>query len=88
MAKGHMKDEIDLKEKYGKNPDLLAAILKNADSITCPIRRVQLWADPEFCTEWNFIPEDNTDQMVRDSVQTHAVRCQFCSRLLVGRIAP
>ena len=66
IAKGHMKDEIDLKEKYGKNPDLLAAILKNAYSITCPIRRVQHWADPDLCTEWSFIPEYNTDQMVRD----------------------
>ena len=47
MAKGHMKDEIDLKEKYGKKPDQLAAIMENAMSFTCPIRRVQLWADPD-----------------------------------------
>ena len=46
-AKGHMKDEIDLREKYGKKPEQLANILKNAYSITCPIRRVQLWADPD-----------------------------------------
>ena len=75
IAKGHMKDEADLTEKYGKKPDQLAAIMQNAMSSTCPIRRVQLWADPDFCTEWNFIQEDNTDQVARDSVQTHAVRC-------------
>ena len=87
MAKGHMKDEIDLKEKYGKKPEQLAAIMENAMSFTCPIRRVQLWADPDFCTEWNFIQEDNTDQVARDSVHTRAVRCHE-TMLLVGRIAP
>ena len=30
----------------------------------CPIRRVQLWADPDFCTEWNFSQEDITDQVL------------------------
>ena len=59
-----MKDEIDLKEKYGKKPDQLAAIMENAMSFTCPIRRVQLWADPDFCTEWNFSVEDITDQVL------------------------
>ena len=52
MSKGHMKDEADLKEKYGKKPEQLAAILQNAYSFICPIRRVQLWADPDFITEW------------------------------------
>ena len=64
MAKGHMKDEIDLREKYGKKPDQLAAIKQNAYSFICPIRRVQLYADPDFCTEWNFIQEDNTEQLL------------------------
>ena len=59
--------------------------MQNAMSFTCPIRRVQLWADPDFCTEWNFIQEDNTDQVARDSVQTHAVRCHE-TMSLVGRI--
>ena len=66
MAKGHMIDEIDLTEKYGKKPEQLAAIKQNAYSFICPIRRVQLYADPDFCTGWGFIPEYNTDQMVRD----------------------
>ena len=23
-----------------------------------------MWADPDFCTEWNFMQEDNTDQVL------------------------
>ena len=38
IAKGHMKDEADLTEKYGKKPEQLAAIFANANSFTCPIR--------------------------------------------------
>ena len=38
--------------------------MQNAMSFTCPIRRVQLWADPDFCTEWNFSQEDITDQVL------------------------
>ena len=62
MAKGHMIDEIDLREKYGKKPDQLEAIMQNAMSFTCPIRRVQLWADPDFSTEWGFSQEDISEQ--------------------------
>ena len=62
IAKCHMKDEVDLTEKYGKKPDQLAAIMQNAMSFTCPIRRVQLWADPDFSTEWGFSQEDISEQ--------------------------
>ena len=62
MAKGHMKDEIDLREKYGNKPEQLEAIMQNAMSFTCPIRRVQLWADPDFSTEWGFSQEDISEQ--------------------------
>ena len=59
--------------------------MQNAMSFTCPIRTVQLWADQDLCTEWNFTQEDNTDQVARDSLQTHAVRCRE-TMLLGGRI--
>ena len=42
----------------------MAAINQNAYSFICPIRRVQLWADPDFCTEWNFAQIDNTEQLL------------------------
>ena len=46
MQNGHMKDEADLREKYSKKPEQLAAIFKNAYSFTCPIRGCKRWADP------------------------------------------
>ena len=32
VARGHMKDEHDLKVKYGKKPEQLKAILENSNS--------------------------------------------------------
>ena len=61
MAKGHMIDEFDLRVKYEDKPDQLAAIMQNAYSFECPIRRCLLYADPEFCTVWSF-RADITDQ--------------------------
>ena len=34
IAKGHMKDEVDLTAKYRLKPEQLAAIFKNAYSFT------------------------------------------------------
>ena len=65
LAKGHMKDEADLTEKYSKKPEQLAAIFKNAHSFTCPVRCCKLWADPDFCTEWNFTMTENTEQLIK-----------------------
>ena len=64
MAKGHMKDEADITEKYSKKPEQLAAIFKNAYSFTCPIRQCKFWADPDFVTEWNFTMTENTEQLL------------------------
>ena len=61
MGKGHMIAESDLREKYGNKPDQLASILQNAFAFECPIRGCKLYADPEFCTMWNAIQEDNPD---------------------------
>ena len=36
--------------------------MQNAMSFMCPIRRVQLYADPDFSTEWGFSQEDNSEQ--------------------------
>ena len=49
-ANGHLKDKVDLEDKYKNKPDQLENIFKNAYSILCPIRQVTLWADPEFST--------------------------------------
>ena len=62
IASGHMKDEADLREKYGHKPDQLAAIFANADSFTCPIRGCKMWADPDFITEWNFQQSEEKDE--------------------------
>ena len=62
IASGHMKDEADLREKYGHKPDQLAAIFANADSFTCPIRGCKMWADPDFVTEWNFQQSEEKDE--------------------------
>ena len=62
LASGHMKDEADLREKYGHKPDQLAAIFANAYSFTCPIRGCKMWADPDFHTEWNFQQSEEKDE--------------------------
>ena len=64
IAKGYMKDEVDLTEKYGNKPEQLAAIKQSAYTSICPIRGVHLWADPEFYTELNFNKIDNTEQLL------------------------
>ena len=75
ISKGHMKDEADLKEKYGHKPDQLAAIFANADSFTCPIRACKMWADPDIHTEWNFTQfeeSDETQTLATDDVERAA----------------
>jgi hypothetical protein len=42
------KDEIDLKEDYKNKPEQLKNILKNAPTMECPIRKVKLYADPDY----------------------------------------
>ena len=48
MGNGRFLDTEDLEEKYKSKPEQLAAIYKNARTILCPVREVQLWEDPEF----------------------------------------
>ena len=62
IANGHMKDEVDLTEKYGNKPEQLAAIFANANSFTCQIRNCKLWADPDFVTEWDFEQSKEKDE--------------------------
>ena len=64
MAKGNMRDEADLKEKYSKNPDKLAAIFKHGYSFYCPIRNCMLWADPDDVGDWNFTMTENKEQIL------------------------
>ena len=45
---GHFLDEDDLKTKYEKKPQQLKAILENARSMFCPIRKVKLYEDPDY----------------------------------------
>ena len=41
-------DEIDLKTKYEKKPEVLDNILKNGRRFFCPIKKVTLYADPKY----------------------------------------
>ena len=50
-AKGHMKDMVDLAEKYKNKPDQLEAIKKTTYKFHCTIRNVMLYADPEYTQE-------------------------------------
>lgn len=45
---GKYLDEEDMTDKYQKKPKQLEAIWVNAHTMTCPVRKVKLWADPEF----------------------------------------
>lgn len=45
---GKFFDEEDLKDKYAKKPKQLAAILKNARKVECPVREVTLFEDMEY----------------------------------------
>ena len=42
------KDEIDLTKKYSDKPDQLANLLKNAPTIQCSIKKIKMYADPEY----------------------------------------
>lgn len=50
-ADGEFLDEHDLQEKYKNKPDVLENILKNARQYYCPIKRVQLYADPKYTSK-------------------------------------
>ena len=47
-ALGSFKDEIDLTEKYKNKPEQLKNIMEHAAKYFCPVRRVTLFADPEY----------------------------------------
>ena len=64
VAKGHMKDEHDLKVKYGRKPEQLNAILAKSYNFTCPVRNCKLWADPDFITEWNLSHLEDTQETI------------------------
>ena len=72
VAKGHMKDEHDLKVKYGKKPEQLKAILAKSHSFECPVRNCKLYADPDFITEWNMSQLEDTQETI--TFQTDDVR--------------
>ena len=46
--KGNFLDEEDMKTKYQHKPAQLESIWLNSRTMTCPIRKVKLWMDPEF----------------------------------------
>jgi len=45
---GNFLDKEDMNLKHKDKPDQLASIYKNARTITCPTRGVQLWEDPQW----------------------------------------
>ena len=57
-AKGHYKDEVDLKEKYKDKPEQLASILQNAPQMECKIRSVTLYKDPDYTDTHEKTEED------------------------------
>ena len=38
-------------DKYKDKPDQLASIFKNAETMTCSVRNVKLWQDPQYVLE-------------------------------------
>lgn len=48
IASGHFIDKADLEKKFADKPDQLAAVLRNANTVMCPVREVQLWEDPDM----------------------------------------
>ena len=53
-ATGHMKDMVDLAEKYKNKPEQLEAIKATTYKFHCTIRDVMLYADPEYTQETVF----------------------------------
>ena len=47
-SSGIFIDEDDLNEKYKRKPEQLASIKANTRTMTCPVRKVKLYEDPEF----------------------------------------
>ena len=45
---GGFFDEQDITAKYKDKPDQLKAIFENAEVVTCPVRKVKLWQDPQY----------------------------------------
>ena len=45
---GGFFDEQDITDKYKDKPDQLKAIFENAQVVTCPVRKVKLWQDPQY----------------------------------------
>ena len=45
---GKYLDEEDMTAKFQKKPKQLEAIWLHAHSMICPVRKIKLWADPEF----------------------------------------
>ena len=44
-------DAVDMEKKYEGKPEQLKNIFANSAKMTCPIRRVDLWEDPEYRSE-------------------------------------
>ena len=61
-------DQQDLEEKYAKKPQQLANILQAAPTYTCPTRKVDLWADPEYEIQ----KEDSADITTTQTVSAAA----------------
>ncbi|CAK9037144.1 MBD domain-containing protein [Durusdinium trenchii] len=55
-------DEVDLKKKYESRPELLAAILENAHRFFCPVKKVLLYADPEYKGRVSDVTENGTTE--------------------------
>jgi hypothetical protein len=47
-AKGVFKDKEDMEAKYKDKPLQLQNIFRNAATLVCPTKEVQMWADPEI----------------------------------------
>ena len=50
---GHFMDEDDMTEKYKNKPQQLESIWLNAARIYCPVRNIQLYADPDYTMNLN-----------------------------------
>ena len=70
---GGFLDEDDLKEVFKNKPDQLRNVQLNAPQITCPIRKVTLYQNPEYKLS-NSVSEDSSRTMTREASQEQKVK--------------
>lgn len=67
-ADGEYLDEVDLREKYEKKPDVLTNILQNAQRYFCPVKKCTLYADVKYTSRVQDATENGTTEKRKGAV--------------------